>query len=266
VQLRQGGGTPLFCLPAGDGNVLVYRLFADHMSGDNPVYALPAVGVDGLTEPLRTIEDMADQIADVLLDATDAPFQLVGYSLGGVLAVETARRLEALGREVSFVGLIDTSYPVAPAIFSKSGRVVRALARRDRLAFAGTVRSLWRDIRVELGRIRHGSKWIRYVRRGERIPAELAGKRITHANMRAMRRHVPRPYAGRVVYFEAVSGTRRRPAHRPWMASVAELEAVSVPGEHHGDDSVMSEPHVAVLAAEVSQRLADRSRSDASDA
>lgn len=64
------------------------------------------------TEMIRTkanfglIVDSA--LSQILSELDNRPVALAGYSFGGVVAWEVARRLEELGRKVDFVGLIDT--------------------------------------------------------------------------------------------------------------------------------------------------------------
>jgi thioesterase domain-containing protein len=38
----------------------------------------------------------------------EGPYRLAGYSMGGAIVLEMAQQLKAKGREVSFLGIIDT--------------------------------------------------------------------------------------------------------------------------------------------------------------
>jgi len=65
------------------------------------------------TGPLpRRVEQWVDH-CDVVLRAApvEPPYRLIGWSFGGVVAVELARRLKERGVDVSFVGMIDTTRP-----------------------------------------------------------------------------------------------------------------------------------------------------------
>jgi len=55
---------------------------------------------------------LADEYADLILSTNVAgPYNLLGFSSGGVVAIEVAKRLQAKGKDVAFVGLLDTVLP-----------------------------------------------------------------------------------------------------------------------------------------------------------
>ncbi len=62
-------------------------------------------------EPSELIEQVADDYAERLLENGHKQIQLIGYSLGGLIAVEVARRLLEKGISLSDIVLID-SYPI----------------------------------------------------------------------------------------------------------------------------------------------------------
>jgi thioesterase domain-containing protein len=114
VCLRPGaaGHTPVFFIHGSRGNVLVFKAFADRVSPEQPVYALQAAGVDGKMEPDQTIEVMAERyVAAIRQVQPTGPYMLAGYSGGGVIAYEMARRLKQGGQGTSLLMLIDTLEP-----------------------------------------------------------------------------------------------------------------------------------------------------------
>ncbi len=75
---------------------------------------LQAVGLDGVTEPLSSIEEIAAYYIQLITDRQPVgPYSVGGFSLGGVIAFEMARQLKDSGNEVHLVALIDT-YPLNP--------------------------------------------------------------------------------------------------------------------------------------------------------
>jgi len=114
VCLRPGvaGQTPVFFIHGSRGNVLVFKSFADRVRPEQPVYALQAAGVDGRMEPDQTIEVMAERyLAAVRRVQPSGPYMFAGYSGGGVIGYEMARRLRLEGLETSMLMLIDTLEP-----------------------------------------------------------------------------------------------------------------------------------------------------------
>jgi thioesterase domain-containing protein len=79
--------------------------------GDHPIYSMFPPQPDAGALP-RRVDDWVDHVLTALGDLpVDPPYRLIGWSFGGVVAVETARRLIAGGTPVSFVGMIDSIRP-----------------------------------------------------------------------------------------------------------------------------------------------------------
>ncbi|MFF9775843.1 amino acid adenylation domain-containing protein [Streptomyces sp. NPDC013978] len=88
----------LFCFPPAGGHGLVYRQFAAHL----PEYRLVAFNY-------VTGDDKVDRYADLVESLQpEGPCALLGYSLGGNLAFETAKELERRGRTVTHVVIVDS--------------------------------------------------------------------------------------------------------------------------------------------------------------
>jgi nonribosomal peptide synthetase DhbF len=55
---------------------------------------------------------MAEDYLAILLEVIDKPaYRLLGWSFGGAVAFELARRLQSLGKHIDFVALLDTPLP-----------------------------------------------------------------------------------------------------------------------------------------------------------
>ena len=139
VQISAGGtGPPLFIVHGAGGNVLFLWSLARALSGDRSVYGFQAAGVDARDMPDPSIEAMASRYVGELRAAHPGPYLIGGYSGGGVVALEMARQLKALGDDVTQVFLFDSvppgrAQPPAPA------QVRNLLANARRLG--------WRAIR-----------------------------------------------------------------------------------------------------------------------
>jgi thioesterase domain-containing protein/acyl carrier protein len=112
VRLREGphGATPVYGFPGASGTVLVYVRLMHALGAGRPFWGLRSVGLEPGEQPLRTIEDIADDFIARMLPVHPEghPWNLLGYSMGGVCAYEVAKRLAAAGQRVGLVGLLDT--------------------------------------------------------------------------------------------------------------------------------------------------------------
>ncbi|MGI4740011.1 MAG: non-ribosomal peptide synthetase [Janthinobacterium lividum] len=104
-----GTKPPLYIVHGVCLNVLIFNGLASSMDADQPVYALQAKGLNGIDEPLTTVEAMATHyVAAITVGNPVGPYALAGYSFGGIIAYEMAKQLVAAGKEVKFLGLFDT--------------------------------------------------------------------------------------------------------------------------------------------------------------
>lgn len=131
--VRLGGdpdAPPLFLVASGHGDLLRFQALAARLGEDFDVYMLqpPENAASGA---LADLSDLADLYAGQILAHGSGPVCLAGFSIGGVTALETARRLQARGSEVGQLVLIDTLYPNAflraRRLWQLSGWLIRRL-------------------------------------------------------------------------------------------------------------------------------------------
>ncbi|MBA1231552.1 amino acid adenylation domain-containing protein [Pseudomonas viridiflava] len=106
--------TPLFCLPPGGGGTYSYYPLAGKLNDDRMVYGLvnKAYVVPGWFDTSWT--DMVDYYVEQIRNTQPVgPYSLLGWSMGGALAIDIAHRLEGAGERVEFVGLVDTQLPAS---------------------------------------------------------------------------------------------------------------------------------------------------------
>ena len=78
---------------------------------DQPVYGIEAPG-EYENRPLRRVPEWVDHhLAGLARLPVEPPYFLAGWSFGGIVAMEVARRLQAQGTAVAFVGMIDSVRP-----------------------------------------------------------------------------------------------------------------------------------------------------------
>jgi amino acid adenylation domain-containing protein len=107
----QADGPPLFLIHAVGGTVFGYAQLAGELAGAYRVYGLEA---PGLTEPGATAASLDGLVADytsrIRAAQPDGPYRLGGWSMGGIIAFEVARRLEQAGAEVGLLALLDAPF------------------------------------------------------------------------------------------------------------------------------------------------------------
>ena len=108
---RNADAPPLFLVASGHGDLLRFQALADRLGPHFDIYMLQPPQEAGKT--LANLTDLADLYARQILDRKPASVCLAGFSIGGVTALETARRLRAEGMRVGLLALIDTLYPNA---------------------------------------------------------------------------------------------------------------------------------------------------------
>ncbi|KAI1122924.1 hypothetical protein F5Y10DRAFT_286639 [Nemania abortiva] len=107
VGLRaEGFRPPLWLIHPGMGEILVFLSLAQRLDG-RPVYALRARGFDGEAF-FSSIQEMVDTyVAAIRQVQPQGPYAIVGYSYGGTIAFEMAKRLRGEGEDVPFLGIVD---------------------------------------------------------------------------------------------------------------------------------------------------------------
>ncbi|MCW5316912.1 amino acid adenylation domain-containing protein [Nostoc sp. KVJ3] len=104
----KGTQPPLFCMHSAGGQVIVYQHLAACLGSDQPVYGLQSRALNDPAVEHHSIDLMAVEYANAIRQhQPNGPYFLVGWSMGGALAVSVAKQLEQQGEKVGLVGLLD---------------------------------------------------------------------------------------------------------------------------------------------------------------
>ena len=264
---------PFFCVAGGGGNVLYFHELAQNMPQDRPFYGLQLRGVDGMAEPLTSVEEIAAEcVAAIRQVQPHGPYRVGGHCFGGLVAFEIAQRLDALGEEVALVAILDAPAPVG---CQDRLNTICAMDDADWLAKIGSVLSegAGRDLGIDPDELRTMPlDWqLAYVQ--ERMTeagllppgggiAQVRGfLKVFVANSKA--RYAPREFRPvPIALFQAgefhadydYSAAERHGAGLGWHAFAKDGVAVhQVPGNHI---TMLSGPNAAELARRLAVHLA----------
>jgi amino acid adenylation domain-containing protein len=117
VELSAGAGQlPLFLIHAVGGTVFAYTQLAGELAETFKVYGIQAPALAGAEATAASLDDLvADYTERIRAAQPDGPYRLAGWSMGGVVAFEIARRLERSGAEVALLALLDAPFTLPAA-------------------------------------------------------------------------------------------------------------------------------------------------------
>ena len=248
------GEPPMFCVHAADGGVFVYVPLAYHLGPSQPFFAFQGIGRDDDLIP-RTVESLAEKyLAEIRRVRPHGPYRLGGWSYGGQVALEIARRLLGEGEEVEILAFFDTLGPA----------MMRSLPSPDDAQIIAGLSDLGlppEDLRARGGVEEQLAYVVEKAQERGFLPQGYDPARLRHrfevskANILAGHHHVPAPYPGRIHLF-ATSPSMERAGGDPTLGwgglALAGVEAIEVPGWH---GTVLREPNVRVVAKKLREGL-----------
>lgn len=106
-----GARPPLFCVHSHTGDVFYCEYISRGAGPNQPIYGLQSRAVTGKA-PHLTVEEMSEHyLSEIRTVQSRGPYHLFGFCFGGMVAFDIARRLEAIGEEVGFLGFYDSPAP-----------------------------------------------------------------------------------------------------------------------------------------------------------
>ena len=268
-ELNSGSGIqPVFFLPGGvggDEEFLVYARLVHLVGGGYRFFGLRAPSADGVEQAHRSTEEMARAyLEDVRRQQPRGPYRLVGNCIGGVLAFEIARQLEAMGETIGALVLMDTDYPTPQRYARHRWTQVREhLKRRANVSHYLSRVSHHRDRLAAL----EWSEKLRYLRgRAVVVAGRAAGsidapevaQDVRQTYIGTLRQYVPKKFGGAAALIlsqeQQGAGTTSG-----WSEVIGGgLTTLSSPGNHH----TYVRDHVKLVAQQLRDCL-DRSASAA---
>ena len=103
---------PLFCPHPVTGRVNGYGAIARCLQGHRAMFGLQSLSCVNPGHFDDSLTQIADRYTETIRQTQpEGPYALLGWSLGGALALDIAQRLERAGQRVAFLGLLDPFVP-----------------------------------------------------------------------------------------------------------------------------------------------------------
>jgi acyl-coenzyme A synthetase/AMP-(fatty) acid ligase/thioesterase domain-containing protein len=246
----EGTGTPFFVIHGGAGDVWFAHSLARHLDAA-PVYAVQPPPLVDPTPFAPSLHAVADRyLEEILRVRPTGPYRLFGYSMGGVIALEIALRLQARGETVEQLALGDSLPPDLLREVRLEDREHQRQARheaRRRAVARVDVRFLVRLVGHHLSwraSQRRQRAWWREFEAGHPPAPEIRSAAYQHVYGRLLVDHrITGVFVGDVTLVAA--GQERGPDDNGWSRHVdGSVRVTTLDTDHSG---LVHEPHLADL-------------------
>ncbi len=246
VPLKAGEGLPpVFFIHGIGGGVAGLFPIARRMTYSGAVIGIQARGLAGQEPPHASVEAMAaEYLKEVKARQPYGPYYLCGYSFGGLVAFEMARRLRESGDEVGLVGLFDTMMsPLRWPLRSWLSIVRRRMVQFAAGACAVPLHTWPAAVRKMAGRV-----WERL--RGYGLTSVL---KVVVSALTASARYRPGFYPGELTLFSPVGREPGLPSLQAiWSKHARALSIVETAGTH---STMLAAPNAEFAAASLTRCL-----------
>lgn len=233
VTLKDGTeAPPVFFIHGVGGGIVNLRPAARRVTYPGAVVGVRARGTVGGEVPHARIETMAaDYLTEIKRRQPEGPYYLCGYSSGGLVAFEMARRLSESGDDVALVGLFDTR--TSP---------VRWPLRAWRSVIGHRIGAWFELLRSSATR---AGEW----------RSNLRALRVVVCGLIASARYRPAFYGGELTLFSPVERESGLPSlESVWRSHARSVVVVNTEGTHA---TMLSTSHAHAAAACLTRRLSE---------
>ncbi len=278
-----GSKTPLFCIHAGQGNVIFYVNLSMHLGSEQPLYGLQAKGLDGMEMPSTEMREIAnDYINEIRKVQPEGPYYLAGYCLGAQIAFEMAHQLTNEGQKIALLANFNGISPtylntfraakiVTPQknIFVKTSSQLNHIAKlpfKEKVGYVSK-KIVKKGVHKAKKPVYHLVKLffnLKYQLNGlifktcilfkRKVPSKIANAFVDHSLFMLQLKYKPKLYLGSMVTFRS-PGIFKDP-YLGWENLIEdEIKTFEVPGAHQTRRDIMNEPYVGFLAKELKNFL-----------
>jgi acetoacetyl-CoA synthetase len=255
VQVKAGSQQPPILIVHGMAGTVPFFELARNIRTAHPVYGFQAKGLDGLEKPLQRVEDMAKFYLNSLkVLQPRGPYILVGYSFGGLVALEMAQRLTRRGEEIALLVFVD-AYPHLR--YLAWGQRVKLIAQRAKRILFEADERFFRAARRAKSRVyRAGTHLDDPLEEPSHLSFDQTTRGVRESAYRALAAYRPQFYRGKVKFVKSGSDSYY-PADpvAVWGSLTTGFEFETVPGGHLDMLTSDCESLAAVITRYVNEAL-----------
>ena len=218
VNLQKGNKTEfLFLIHPVGGTFYIYRDLISHLSKEITIYGIQAQNLDETDEPIESIEEIAFQYIKLIkLVNSKGPYNIGGFSFGGIVAYEMAQQLSKAKELVDKVIMLDSPhYKNPPQPFKDHSDIISYLLSLTvgSHIHPNDLRKLSKHDQIHLFLERSG-KFSQALADNDIIIVERF-LNIFQSNAATMAKYVPKPYCGasKILFFKATEPDAINPTH-----------------------------------------------------
>jgi amino acid adenylation domain-containing protein len=258
-----GSQPPLFCLHPAGGQVMVYQSLGACLGPDQPLYGIPSRALTNPAAEYDSLEAMAvDYAAAIRQQHPEGPYYLLGWSMGGILALTVARLLEQQGQHVAFVGLVDTYHTTSSKLHDPLLGPALAFGGSLASALAALEPARQEALRCALAALSPADRVQRLMAWGREhhlltadLPLESLQRQVALAekHLTLCTAHQVRPIQAPLSVWWARDGLPGSPTRTDWRRyTLGAVHTATVAGNHF---SLLQSPHVRALAEQLHIQL-----------
>lgn len=207
----KGSKIPLYIVHGIGLNLLNMYHMVSMLDEEQPVYGLQALGLDGNTDQMDSIDEIARFYnGEILQHDPVGPYAISGYSFGGYIAFEMVRQLREMGKEVKMLAMFDTNLqlpthnmPAWPKWRIKGIRQVKKLLFRISTFITSpvkTIKYLLAQVPIYYYKLLN-LLGISVVYNPDQVPAYM--QKIIQHLQKAFKRHTLKPQSVKIQLFKA---------------------------------------------------------------
>jgi len=245
LMLKEGSKEPPVFLAHGlGGSAIDFYQVVRHMQTERRVYGIQSAGVDRMEETLQTIEEIAQSCLNAVRDLQPhGPYLLAGFSLGGLVVFEMARRLFEQGQRVALLAMFEAYPHVSQLSFEQRVLIAMRMGRRKATKLMGFPLN----------------ETVLPTPSGNGAGASSAMQRARDSAYHALMRYRPKSYKGTIKFVRAqITTTFPSNPMAVWGGLAKRIDVETLPGDHLG---IMT-AHYAKLADALSRYLREVSLED----